>query len=408
MRSSEKKKKSRWRLIVVYLILSAIVFTAGEKVYGYYQENRASKTKQAEFAEEAVQVNPLREMLTDIVKEGTNKTISEKAEKPSPTGVVSANMTEELDENAEVRSNPASENPGLWADSETKENSENESSPPFSETAKTSINEESGKGASASTNSDTDPLNTEEDSEERYSTPRYAIDSIADTKKARTYMEAIRDLLKATDPRLIPPISVDFETLKAQNEDIVGWIYCEDTPINYPILQGEMNKTYLHLQPDKTYNASGSIFLDCKNASDFSDVKSIIYGHNMRLGTMFGSLKNYKQQEYYDEHPVMYLFTPDGSYMIELFAGIVLNGSSKIYDVTDEETQTLIEKAKKQSTFTADVEVTDEDQLLLLSTCSYEKANGRYMLLGVMRPIPQWLMNIQPILDADFQIDDPA
>ena len=82
-----------------------------------------------------------------------------------------------------------------------------------------------------------------------------------------------------------PPIEVDFAELVAVNRDIVGWIYIEDTVVNYPILQGEDNFYYLDKTYEKKYLASGSIFLDAVNQQDFTDSHSIIYGHNMRNNT---------------------------------------------------------------------------------------------------------------------------
>lgn len=409
MRTS-KRKKNRWLLVAVYLILAAVLLTAGMKIYGYLRENQESRAAQEKYAKEAVQVNPLRALLTSgewneagLIVTSSPQTDSANVKENPDGGLL---KTERDNENG---CSEAADEPRRGDEVIAESEAENEarcaeevSSASEAEDVAQRVN-----GSNGDTKAENEPQSGgDSTAAPKVEEPVYAIGSIADTEKARTYMEAVRDLLKATDPRLIPPISVDFKTLKAENEDVVGWIYCEDTPINYPILQSEKNSFYLHHQPDKTYNASGSIFLDCKNAPDFSDVKSIIYGHNMRLGTMFGSLKNYKQQEYYDEHPVMYLFTPDGDYMIELFAGIVISGRSETYNVTIDDRESLIEKAMTESTFAAEVKVTDEDQFLLLSTCSYEFANGRYMLLGVMHRVPDWLMQIRPMMNADFQIDD--
>lgn len=79
-------------------------------------------------------------------------------------------------------------------------------------------------------------------------------------------------------------------------------------------------------------------------------------------------------------------------------------GRSETCNVTIDDTESLIEKAVAESTFVSEVEVKEGDRLLLLSTCSYEFANGCYMLLGVMQQVPDWLMQIRPILNADFEI----
>ena len=143
------------------------------------------------------------------------------------------------------------------------------------------------------------------------------------------------------------PIEVDFETLWHENEDIVAWLYCEDTPIHYPIVQGDDNNYYLRRLLNGEYNINGTIFLDYRCQSDFRDFNSIVYGHHMKSSEMFGTLPNYKDQEYYDEHPVMYLLTPEQNYKIELVAGYITPSDSDTYSLpnTAEEKKAFLEHA---------------------------------------------------------------
>ena len=83
---------------------------------------------------------------------------------------------------------------------------------------------------------------------------------------------------------------VDFSLLKQENEDIVGWIYCEGTPISYPVVQSGDNQYYLHRLINGEYNIAGSIFMDYRNNAELEDNNTIIYGHNMKNNTMFGYL----------------------------------------------------------------------------------------------------------------------
>lgn len=180
------------------------------------------------------------------------------------------------------------------------------------------------------------------------------------------------------------PISVDFEILRETNADIIGWLYCEDTPINYPIVQGADNDYYLHRLPDGTYNSSGTIFMDCRSSADFSDLNTIVYGHNMMNDSMFGTLPNYKEQSYYEEHPFLWLLTPDADYKLELIAGYVTGDNDDIYSgvQTAEELLALVEYAADRSTFSSDLALAGDDRVVTLSTCSYEYENARYVLLG--------------------------
>lgn len=184
------------------------------------------------------------------------------------------------------------------------------------------------------------------------------------------------------------PIRVDFDVLRETGPDIVGWLYCADTLINDPVVQGPDNDYYLYRLPDGTNNANGSLFVDFRNLPDFTDRNTIIYGHHMQSGKMFGTLVKYKNQSYYDEHPVLWLLTPELAYRIDLIAGIVTPSDSDSYEVfdSDEELKAHLEMAMENSTFVSNVGIEDVDRIVTLSTCSYEYATARYVLIGKLTP----------------------
>lgn len=185
------------------------------------------------------------------------------------------------------------------------------------------------------------------------------------------------------------PLSVDFNVLQKENPDIIAWIYCEDTPVNYPVVQADDNDYYLRRLLDGTWNVAGTLFMDYRNADDFSDWHTVIYGHNMKNDSMFGTLPEYRSQEYYEQHPVWYLLTPTQNYKIELCAGYVTPSDSEVYDLENskEKRDRILETALEQSCFQANVSVSDEDKLITLSTCSYEFENARFVLTGRLLPI---------------------
>lgn len=190
-------------------------------------------------------------------------------------------------------------------------------------------------------------------------------------------------------PAETAPVRVNFEYLHGINEDVVGWVYCENTPISYPFLQSPDNNYYLYRLVDKTQNPSGSLFLDFRNKSDMSDWNSIVYGHNMQDGTMFACLNEYKKQEYYDEHPVMYLLTPDKQYKVELVAGILAKADASFYDfpVPEEDREEVVSGWLEDSTFQTKVQIQPDDRFVTLSTCSYEFDDARYVVIGVLREL---------------------
>lgn len=185
------------------------------------------------------------------------------------------------------------------------------------------------------------------------------------------------------------PITVDFNSLLDQNSDVVGWIYCENTPINYPVLQSSDNNYYLRRMIDKKYNIAGSVFMDYRCQADLSSLNTIIYGHNMKNDTMFGTFTEYKKQSYYDEHPVLWLLTPEQDYKIELIAGYVTPSTSDVYKdfYIKDELNTHIKDSIEKSTFISGVNIAEVDNIVTLSTCSYEYSTARYVLIGNIKEI---------------------
>lgn len=190
----------------------------------------------------------------------------------------------------------------------------------------------------------------------------------------------------ATEPPVErPPIYVDFSLLQEKNPDVVGWIYSEGTIINYPIVQGEDNQQYLRRLYDGTRSTLGSIFLDFRNLSDFSDLNNLVYGHNISSGQMFAPLPSYRDQAYYEAHPVMWLLTPDKAYRIDLIAGFVVPSDSVVYEIYSypEDMQEGLAYAVSKSTFDAEgVDLESVERIVTLSTCVYDYLDARYVVLG--------------------------
>ena len=188
--------------------------------------------------------------------------------------------------------------------------------------------------------------------------------------------------------------SIDFLSLEKINPDVVAWLVAEGTALDYPVVQGKDNDYYLgHLFTGKP-NKMGSIFMDYRNSGDFSDKNTIIYGHNMKNGSMFSTITKYKNQDYYNLHPTMLLHTPSGDFKIELFAGIILDGNNGAVQTNfkdDHDFQNYIDSLKKVSSFKSNTGVNADDRIITLCTCSYEFKNARYALFGKLTPIQKSL-----------------
>lgn len=177
---------------------------------------------------------------------------------------------------------------------------------------------------------------------------------------------------------------VDFEQLEAINPDVVGWICIEGTNINYPVVQGEDNDYYLSHLFDRSANSSGSIFLDSYCAPDFTDSHSILYGHHMKDKTMFYSLMEYKDQAFYDTHTEGMLITPQGNYRIRFFSGYVSDTWSNAWerDFVTNDFETWLQDIAERSCFSSPYAPVPGDNIVTLSTCSYEFETAKFVLHG--------------------------
>lgn len=147
------------------------------------------------------------------------------------------------------------------------------------------------------------------------------------------------------------------------------------------------NDYYLRRLTNGTYNTAGSLFADYRCSEIGETNNYIIYGHNMKNGTMFSSLTKYKSQSYYDEHPVLYLYTPEGNYKIELIAGFVSKPTGEVYNTVLTYEQML--EFCSHSTFRSTITPCDVERYIMLSTCSYEHENARYVVIGKLNMISE-------------------
>ena len=174
------------------------------------------------------------------------------------------------------------------------------------------------------------------------------------------------------------------------NPEIVGWIYCADTPINYPVLQAANNEKYLKLQPDGKTSRSGSIFIDFNCQPDFSSDNTLMYGHN-RLSGMFACLPSYSRQSFYEKHPVMWLLTPHGDYRVDLISGFAARVNEWVYDInlfTEKFRSDFVQRCLDASDFRTSAEPVPGTRLLTLSTCHYNGTEeARYVVIGMLIPV---------------------
>lgn len=184
-----------------------------------------------------------------------------------------------------------------------------------------------------------------------------------------------------------PPIEVDFDKLKSVNEDVVGWIYVDALPdISYPIVKGKDNQTYLHQTYEKNYNFAGTIFVDYENSGDFSDCNTLVYGHNMKNGSMFGHLKKFREDDkLYKQDKYFWILTPERNYRYEIISAYTTGVNSDTYTLfkgPGEEFEKYLETIKGYSEIqTDDTDLTIKDKIVTLSTCTGNEST-RFVVQG--------------------------
>ena len=182
-----------------------------------------------------------------------------------------------------------------------------------------------------------------------------------------------------------PYLQVDFEGLKAENPDVVAWIQIPALDISYPVVQGTDNYYYLHHMFNGESNTSGSIFIDYHNNPHFTDSNTIMYGHNMKDKSMFGTLDRYQDPRLYQQYPYFYIYIP--GYVLEYqiiscYAGRI-SGIGYTYRFSEPaDFQEFLDGILSYAEYDTRVEVTTEDQIVTLSTCVNSNRNYRYLIHG--------------------------
>lgn len=170
-------------------------------------------------------------------------------------------------------------------------------------------------------------------------------------------------------------LRIDLEGLRAQNEDVVGWIEIPDTEISYPLMQGDDDQYYLKHTFSGNKNSAGSIFIETLNKPDLTELHTIIYGHNMKNGSMFGSLKEYRNASYLLDHPMVYIDLEDGTHVYEIFSCYETAANSDTYTIgfarePDQQYERFVAMIKDRSLYDTGVEVSKENRVITLSTCT--------------------------------------
>lgn len=222
----------------------------------------------------------------------------------------------------------------------------------------------------------------------------FAFYRLAEALNAYSYSEEIYEevleavtLPESTEPDAVQLPEIDWEMLCEMNPDITGWLYCTNTPINYPVVQGVDNEYYLTHLFDRREGAYGTLFVDSQCSS--AGKNTIIYGHHMKNGTMLASITKYGQPSYPQTHPKLYLIQPNRTWEVQVFAGFTTAPNSEAYrlELEGDSFRPWLESMMERSDFRSEVQPESIHRVLTLSTCTYDYADARYVLMGSLVPI---------------------
>lgn len=186
-----------------------------------------------------------------------------------------------------------------------------------------------------------------------------------------------------------PP--VDFVELKKKNPDIYAWINVPGTSVDYPVLRREGdNSYYLNHTVDKKSSVYGSIYTEDYNDKDFADFNTVVYGHNMKNGSMFGTLKKYRDKTFFEQNQYINVYMPGRIMKYQIFAAYVWDNRHILLslDFTNEDIREayinmIFSTRKMNANIDRDLPVTKDDRIITLSTCTGNDEE-RYLVQGVL------------------------
>jgi len=199
--------------------------------------------------------------------------------------------------------------------------------------------------------------------------------------------------LLAYKPTISPGTTDDnprLSDMRLTYPDVVGWLSIPHTRIDYPFVQGRDNDEYLHRDMNQQASAAGTIFLDYRNTPTLTDLNSVIFGHHMRSGAMFATLRSFTDKSFFDANPAGTIFLPDATYTVQFIAFAEIKPDDQIiYDtgLSHDQASAFLAHVKAVARHYRDVGATSGDRFITLSSCDYEFANARMVLIGRLMPL---------------------
>ena len=204
--------------------------------------------------------------------------------------------------------------------------------------------------------------------------------------------EPVEEIQEETADGVYVGCPVDFAGMWEVNEDVYAWITIPGTVIDYPILQHATDNTYyLNYNIDGSYGYPGCIYTENMNSKDFTDNNTVIYGHNMKNGTMFAGLHKFEDKNFFDENDKVLIYTPEREYNYTIFAAYIYDDRHLLYsfDFANEQVYAtylddILNMRSMNALIREDVEVTAEDKIITLVTCIGNQPSKRLLVQAVL------------------------
>ena len=237
---------------------------------------------------------------------------------------------------------------------------------------------------------DTEAKILQEEDQEGETGNKISQESSAEENSAAT--SVVEETAAESGSRVYEGCPVDFAGMWKTNEDVYAWITIPGTVIDYPILQHATDNTYyLNYNIDGSYGYPGCIYTENLNSKDFTDNNTVIYGHNMKNGTMFAGLHKFEDSTFFEEHTKVYIYTPEKELNYTIFAAYIYDDRHLLYsfDFSDKDIYAAyLEDVQNMRSMNAlireDITVTAEDKIITLVTCIGNQPSKRLLVQAVL------------------------
>ena len=233
------------------------------------------------------------------------------------------------------------------------------------------------------------------DAESLAGIPQETVVSLQSEKRSEAEPEQTVEELPAAEEEPDPEeqllsalAQTDIAALRAVNSEVLGWITIPGTAVNYPILRGTDNDYYLDHNWKKERSSVGAIFMDCRSSGEFAAENTLIYGHNMKNGSMFGCLKHYATEGYWEAHPAVYIVDDTGVRQFDIYAVYEAGVETATYKRTfedDTEKEAFLNHGLRKSVVNTGVVPAAEDSVITLSTCTGSGYATRWVVQAVQQ-----------------------